>query len=476
MLNKNQLNAIKCLAIVPAIIAGNSCVSHKQPKQPNIIYILTDQQSASMLSCAGNRWLQTPAMDYIAENGIRFTRAYTANPVSSPTRISMMTGCFSSYLKNDEGNPVRSNYTTGISGIPDEVRETNLGSVMRQAGYDLVYGGKQHLPKPLQPETLGFNVISRDERDGLAESAAQYIKGEHTKPFFMIVSLINPHDICYMAIRDFTITEEEKNIVQHGKTELATLDEALKIPEGVSREEFFSAYCPPLPPNFEPQTDEPQAIDWLINSRPFRINAREKYRDEDWRMHRWAYCRLTEVVDRQIQVILDALKESGHENNTLVILSSDHGDMDAAHRLEHKTVFYEESANVPFLAMWKGQIPCGQVDSIHLVSNMLDLLPTVSDYAGNLTFTDPRAKSLRPLFEGKKTEWRKSVGVESQIGHMVVDDSNHKYIKYDAVGIEEQLLDLKSDPYETRHFTNHPKYSDILSKLRNQYAEWFPEY
>ena len=317
-------------------------------------------------------------------------------------------------------------------------------------------------------------MISKDERDDLAASAAQYIKKEHAKPYFMVVSLINPHDICYMAIRDFASTEEEKAIMR-AKKEVATLDLALKIPEGLSREEFFSTFCPPLPPNYEPQEGEPEAVNWLINLRPFRINAREKYTDEDWRMHRWAYCRLTEMVDKQIQVILDALKESGQEKNTMVILSSDHGDMDAAHRLEHKTVLYEESANIPFLVMWKGMIRGGRVDSLHLVSNMLDLLPTVSDYAGNPKYADPKGKSLRPLLENKKTEWRKSIGVETEMGRMVVDDKKHKYIKYDIPEIEEQLLDLKSDPYETTHFTNHQNYSDILANIKTQYAEWFPE-
>jgi choline-sulfatase len=192
-------------------------------------------------------------------------------------------------------------------------------------------------------------------------------------------------------------------------------------------------------------------------------------------MHRWAYCRLTEMVDRQIQVILDTLKERGQEKNTIVIFSSDHGDMDAAHRLEHKTLFYEESANIPFAVMWKGIIPGGRVDSVHLVSNMLDLLPTVSDYAGNLTYADPRGMSLRPLLESKKTGWRQCLGVESEIGRMVVDDQKHKYIRYDVAGIEEQLLDLKADPYETLHFTENPAYSNTLTKLRNQFLEWFPE-
>jgi len=473
---RNQLNAVKGIALLPAVIAGNACAPQVRQERPNIIYILTDQQNASMMSCAGNSWLQTPAMDYIAEHGVRFTRAYTTNPVSAPARVSMMTGRFAGYFQDNRGNRVRENDgAMKITAISEEVRKTNLASAMQEAGYDLFFGGKQHLPGVLSPEGLGFDVFSRNERDELAESAAQYIKKEHEKPYFMIVSLINPHDICYMAIRDFAETEEEMGIIINGKTEVATLDAALKIPDGISRDEFFSTYCPPLPPNYEPQVDEPQAIDRLINLRPFRVLARENYTDEQWRMHRWAYCRLTEVVDRQIQVILDALKESGQEKNTLIIFSSDHGDMDASHRLEHKTVLYEESANIPFMVMWKGKIRGGRVDSTHLVSNMLDLLPTVSDYAGKASYADPRGKSLRPLLENKKTAWRKSLGVETEIGYMVVDENKRKYIKHDVVGTEEQIFDLKKDPYETMHFTNHPEYADVLDDLRKQYIEWFPD-
>jgi choline-sulfatase len=125
--------------------------------------------------------------------------------------------------------------------------------------------------------------------------------------------------------------------------------------------------------------------------------------------------------------------------------------------------------------MWKGHIPAGQVNSRNLVSNGLDLLPTVCDYAGIKAQSDPRGRSLRPLFEGKDIEWRSTLGVESEIGRMVVSEEGYKYIRYDAVGIEEQLLDLNTDPYETTHFTNDKAYSEVLSGLRESYEElWFP--
>ena len=211
--------------------------------------------------------------------------------------------------------------------------------------------------------------------------------------------------------------------------------------------------------------------------RDFRIRARINYTDEQWRMHRWAYARLTEDVDSLIQIVLDALKETGQLENTLIIFSSDHGDMDAAHRMEHKTALYEESAGVPFMVMWKGHIQGNRVDSTHLISNGLDLLPTVCDYAGIKAVADPRGKSLRPLLEGKKVKWRKTLGVETEIGRMVVSENKLKYLKYDAVGIEEQLIDLRIDSYEMKHVTNDANYKKELERLRKSFSvEWFVGY
>jgi choline-sulfatase len=458
------------------VIMGILLVSCQMEEYPNIIYIYTDQQGEAMMSCAGNEFLHTPAMDYIADNGIRFTRAYTSNPVCAPARVSMMTGRFPGYFKGKDGNMVRENGgARDIPEVSEEVKSTTLAAYLKKAGYELAFGGKEHLPPSLSPEALGFIDITDDERDVLSEQAAAYIKGDYKDPYFLVVSLINPHDICYMAIRDFANAGTIDRLRENVKVEMETLDMALQMPEGVSKERFFAEYCPPLPPNFEAQEGEPLAIASLLDRRAFRRSAREEYSEEQWRMHRWAYARLTEMVDAQIQVILNALIESGQEEHTMVIFSSDHGDMDASHKMEHKTALYEESANIPFAAMWKGHIPAGQVNDRNLISNGLDLLPTVCDYAGIKAQSDPRGRSLRPLFEGNNIQWRRTLGVESEIGRMVVSEEGYKYIRYDAVGIEEQLMDLNKDPYETTHFTSDKAYSEVLSGLRESYEElWFP--
>ncbi|MEX2564786.1 MAG: sulfatase-like hydrolase/transferase [Cyclobacteriaceae bacterium] len=448
-----------------------------QASRPNIIFILTDQQSESMMSSSGNEYLETPAMDYIANNGIRFTRAYVTNPVCSPSRVSIMSGRFPGFFADSKGKQVRNN--AGSMDIPvnsPEASHENLAGYLKKAGYDLAYGGKRHLPAFLDPESSGFRILTNEARGELADRAASYIKEDHENPYFMLVSLINPHDICFMAIRDFADSNYLQQLERNFKTELTLLDKALKLPEGINRELFFEQYCPPLPPNFEPQEDEAKAIQLFLDRDPrsFRSGARNQYTEEQWRMHRWAYAKLTEMADAHVQVILDALIESGTEEETLVIFSSEHGDNDGSHKLEHKNVLYEESVKVPFTAMWKGKIPTGQVDDRHLVSVGLDLLPTLADYAGIPAEADPRGKSLRPLFEGKAMDWRASLGIEGEISRAVIRDDGLKYIRYDAAGFEERLMDLKEDPYETRHFTNDPDYREELGMIRNDFEQhWF---
>lgn len=466
---------MKLLLFCLSILALCSCsAKQKKSQRPNIIYVYTDQQSAHMMSCAGNEYLETPAMDYIAEQGIRFTRAYATNPVCSPSRVSMMTGRLPGYFKDANGQQARENIgSMKIPQVSQEVMNTTLAAYLKSADYELYFGGKEHLPKSLTPKALGFVDFSNNTRQDLVLQAAKLIKSKHEKPYFMIVSLINPHDICYMAIREGA-TGRDVKVLKNATVELTMLDSAMQIPEGLSAEDFYANYCPPLPPNYEPQLGEPEAIKQLINRRPFRKNARENFSDEQWKHHRYAYHRLTEFVDDKVQTILDAVKASGQEENTLIIFSSDHGDMSASHRMEHKSALYEESANIPFMAMWKGHIPAGRVDTISLVSNGLDLLPTVCDYAGIQGVADPRGRSLRPLMDGHTVAWREHLGVESEIGRMVVDKDGFKYIRYDAAGHEEQLLYLKDDPYETQHYTNDPKYKTKLDELRKLYdTVWF---
>lgn len=433
-------------------------------ERPNVLYIFTDQQHAGMMGCAGNRWVKTPAMDSLAATGARFERAYSVNPVCVPSRTSMFTGHTPSRFG------MQSNNELGTTQIPDDIRRQCMGSLFRDAGYEVAYGGKTHVPGSIQE--YGFDVISKDHRDDLADACAAFIARPHDRPFLLVASFINPHDICYMAINDFERAAGGKGPKKGGKgPHQVCLAEALQRPAGVSEEKFWAEFCPPAPGNLEPQAGAPDAI--AANSfRGFREHAFKNWSAEQWRLHRWAYCRLTERVDREIGRVLGALRDAGLEEKTLIVFSSDHGDMDGAHRLEHKSVFYEEAARVPFIVSLKGVTRPGLVDTEHMVSAGLDLIPTFCDYAGIPIPPGLKGRSVRPLAEGRPwAEGRRYIAAETHYGRMVCS-GRYKYCIYASGDRREQLVDLQRDPGEMRNIADAPEYAAALAEHRRHMREW----
>jgi choline-sulfatase len=111
--------------------------AQRQTNKPNIIYLFTDQQNSKMMSCAGNPSLQTPAMDYLANHGVRFTKTYVTNPDCSPSRISMMTGRFPSALQTPEGKPILENQgAMKVTNVAEGIKNSFLPAYLKKAGYN----------------------------------------------------------------------------------------------------------------------------------------------------------------------------------------------------------------------------------------------------------------------------------------------------------------------------------------------------
>ncbi|MFC1581932.1 sulfatase [Planctomycetota bacterium] len=420
------------------------------PDKPNILFIFTDQQNASMMGCSGNPHVQTPAMDSLARDGMRFSRAYCTNPVCVPSRFSLMTGRMPSAMG------LRDNTAGEIPPIDPAIIQNGLGHLLREAGYRTVYGGKQHLPR-MNAEMLGFEYIEKDERDGLAETCSAFLNEEHTRPWAMVASFVNPHDICYMAIRSFGKDERKGRQLDSGQTELRTLDEALTDP--------IRDDDPPLPENAQIQEDEPAGVRAILEQKKFKQHARTAWGEKEWLDHRRAYARLTEIVDAQIGRVLAALEASGQADNTVVIFSSDHGDMDGSHRMEHKTAFYEECCRIPFVVRWPGQVESGTVNET-LISNGLDLVPTLCGIAERPVPADLPGRSLLPLLKGEASEiGREYVPIESEFGYAVWTE-DYGYARYDLPGNSEQLYDLKGDAGQMRNAVNDPSKWDVLVEMR----------
>ena len=438
----------------------------KRQDQPNILFIMTDQQQAGMMSCEGNKWLKTPALDRLAASGIRFERAFASNPVCVPSRFSLQTGLMPSAIGMGQ------NEDSPQAAVTETMVQQSLGRLFRDAGYETVYGGKVHLPSKMKGlANLGYRNLTSNRRQGLADACAEFLKGRHEKPFLLFASFINPHDICYMAINDFNHSQQKAPINnEDSKTCEAVLNRARNAGDINA---FVEKNCPPLPVNHAVPDGEPECITInYLNARPFRAYIRKNWTVNQWRLHRWAYRRLTEMIDREIGTVLDALHQAGLQDNTLVVFTSDHGDMDSAHKMEHKSVLYEEAVRIPFIMSYKGRISAGVIDDTHLVSNGLDLLPTLCDYAGIKIPEGLPGRSLRPLAEGKNLgQWRDFIVTESQNGRMV-RTKRYKYYIYDSGNRREQLTDMENDPGEMKNLAEVEAYKDVLNEHRRLLRAW----
>ena len=440
------------MAAVPSHTSSGQPMSDRG--RPNLLVIMTDQQSADMLSIAGNTNLHTPAMDSLARRGTRFTKAYCTNPICVPSRASFLTGTM------PHVNGVNFN-TSDESYGPDSAALTQN---FKQAGYRTGYVGKWHIPRSIYDsdwngiETVKYpknNYVDLMIPGGCSEFLAEQQGSED--PFLLIASFVNPHDICEAARILSGMDDRFKN------------GQIPPFPD--------PSACPGLPFNHAIPKDEPEVIRRHQQLSANRSTYPTRNWEEDrWRLYRWAYARLVELVDHQIGKVLEMLDTFGVADNTVIALTSDHGDGNGCHSWNQKTLFYDESARVPFILYDPRDPTDGEVDSDQLVSMGLDLFPTLMDYAGIDRPSNLMGRSVRPKGEGALNESRECIFAENDLhsgygksggvfGRMV-RTSDFKYVCYSTGANHEQLFDLTNDPGETRSLCSNRTYRAELEDHR----------
>lgn len=426
------------------------------PKQPNILFVFTDQQTLRAMSAYGNPNLATPAMDAIADGGVRFERSYCNSPVCGPSRAALMTG----RMPHEIGQ--------NVNDVPLDESIRTMGHVFREAGYETIYTGKWHLskafswqdadahgfqflsfPKPETPRGAGSGAVT----DPLTtDKAVEFLRKKHERPFLLVVSLTNPHDIC------------------GGVTNLRF-------------EPRPASAGPELPLNFPRDPDEPQ---FISECRQRRHYGQEQTRTWFWTLDHWRgylhyYYRMTELVDQQVGRLLATLREQGLEEDTLVVFTSDHGEGVGGHQWVVKLMLYEEPVTVPLAIRLPGVIPAGAVDRTHLASGV-DLLPTMCEYAGIAVPEGLAGVSLRPVIENPELPGRDFVISElqpdtrdaSKLGRMV-RTRRHKYVAFSYGRNPEMLFDLEADPGEMRNLAHVPEMQDLLREHRELLARWIEQ-
>ena len=459
-MNRREFVALGAGAIPVTLLGASRATKADRFSRPNILWIMTDQQPAGNLSCAGNTNLHTPAMDSIAGNGVRFELAYSANPICVPSRTSMVTG--------------RMPHETGVMFNTDrfDVRFECIGTRMKQAGYDTGYIGKWHIPMPTETgEWHGFDTMIEGNRADFNDADAvapmvDFLRKKRSNPFFFVASFTNPHDICEYA----------RKLAKFGKRDALWNG---SIPDAPPPEQ-----CPELPPNHAIPENEPDIIrehqSWLAGAYPVR-----DWSDGTWRQYRWGLNRLTELADSHIDTLLKTLRDTGLDQNTIIVFVSDHGDGNGAHQWNQKTVLYDDPARVPCIVAGPGVVAPGRADKAHLINTGLDLVPTFCDYAGIAPPEGSRGRSLRPLAEGRAADWRTQVvsecdlhrkyGLSGGVYGRMLRTKRYKYVAYSAGKLREQLFDMQNDPGEMNNLVVDPAFKPILQNHRNRLASQIKE-
>ncbi|MCE5326513.1 MAG: sulfatase-like hydrolase/transferase [Planctomycetaceae bacterium] len=415
-------------------------------EQPNILLILTDQQSAQAMSCAENGHLNTPAMDALAAGGVRFDAAYSTYPLCTPARASMFTGLWP-HEAGINGNDV---------GIAESLRQRELGTLLTTAGYRCAYGGKWHVPQIAMGEGHGFETICGFDDNALPSRCEEFLRQPHERPFFLVASFDNPHNIC----------EWYRN---------------QPLPWGNLPEPPAPEQCPPLPDNFAPAADEP----WVVSAHRDGFVRSGFIRNDSgdwWRAARWAYYRLIERVDAQIAAIVAALDAGPWAGNTVVIFTSDHGDLCGAHSLGQKWALYDEAVRVPLIIRPPTVSSAGGRTDEHLVTIGAELFRTVCDYAGAAVPDGIAGHSLRPLVEGRAVARPNEFIVsESTLGGCgnspcrMVRSPRYKYCAYAQGWPREELYDVSNDPGEMVNLAVAASHQTVLREHREMLRRWCVE-
>ncbi len=415
--------------------------------QPNILLIITDQQTADAMSCVGNSYLKTPAMDKLADEGVLFKNNYVVQPLCLPFRSSLQTGCYPHQIGTiSNGREIK-------EGFPF------LGHLVSSAGYSSDYIGKWHIGATYEEAGYNYEKAGKDPEKTVA--AVKYLQQKHDKPFFLTVSLMNPHNVCQLARADADGTD-----LPDGAIDLA--------PDDLNE-------LPPLPHNFEVPENEPSVIREIQKKSPLHYPTK-KWDEKTWRQYLWGYYRLVEKVDAQIGQVLNALEEGGHADNTLIIFTSDHGEGVAMHQWNQKQILYDQSVKTPLIISWKGKTQKRVYPK--LVSNALDIPATILDIIGVEQPSQMSGVSLKPIIEGKSPKPRKYVVSETMFalnnrnlgatGRMI-RTKKYKYCIYDNGEKREQLFDMKNDTGEMKNLVYEKGYDKILNKHRELIRKWADE-
>lgn len=474
----------------------------KQDNKPNVLFLMTDQHRWDLMTCAGRELAPTPSMDKIASRGVRFTHAYCPYPVCVASRMAMLTGLYShttGSIDNTDRLDWRfrtmahhfadNGYLTGLVGKMHFNDSYNHGFEFYTSINDwfMYLGPKvQHYANEIanHPLTENFYRTMNDSGAGLPDLEGVW---DHAK---------NPW---VGNVEKYTYDDMASRLEADDHLDMFIARESVKFMQRYKEQPFFllTSFMKPHSPFYPPREyAEKYPVDKIdlqpvgdISSYPKhiqnRINNQQRLDKKRQRAHRAGYLGNLAFVDTCVGCVYNALEELGLLDNTIVVYTSDHGEMDSDHGLYQKFCLFEPAVAVPLIISYPGHIPQNKISEA--LTEHIGLYPTLSDLAG---LEQPKSTTVVDMLNAPKQMDAASFAdrvihpdqqgpaavfseyaLKSDIPCYMIRTKKYKYIYNDGALCE--LYDHESDPGEMVNRINDPALKKTRDELRDQLIAWY---
>jgi arylsulfatase A-like enzyme len=422
-----------------------------QDRRPNIILFLTDDQRWDTLSSSGHPLLKTPNIDRLATEGAQFRNAFVTTSICCISRASYITGQLCRHHRVGDFS----------TALPAASLEQSFPAQLKKAGYRLGCFGKWGMGGKAPKELFDaweawagqgeyFHQVNGEKihnSEYLTRRARDFIRSTPAnQPYCLIILYKSPHDIHQADPRDAKLFEND------------TI-----IPHKTATDAHFN-----------------QLPEFLRLSMARTRAVRDFPTPEKYQAYVKEYLRCIASVDRSVGEVMTEVQQRGDSADTLVAYASDNGYFLGERGFIHKWLMYEESIRVPMIVRYPRKALAGhKVDAMAL---NIDIAPTILDFAGVPVPATMDGRTLRPILEGKPTDWRsfffyehhfhaRNMAPEGAIPRTEgIRTSDWKYITYIDEKIPyEELYDLKNDPFEERNLATDPRWSNKLRDMKSLY-------
>lgn len=505
------LPTVALIALAPLAVHAKTPKT-EQTKPMNIVYIMTDDHTAQMMSCYDTRYASTPNLDRIARDGVRFTNGFVANSLSGPSRACLMTG------KHSHKNGFTNNRTCVFDGS-----QPTFPKYLQKAGYQTALFGKWHLESlptgfdrweiiPGQGEYYNPDIIHQSGdtvrehgylTDIITDKSLHWLDKERdaSKPFFIAIHHKAIHRNWMADTAHLALYEDRAYPLPHDFYDDYAGRQAAAAAEMRISDHMDIIYDLKMnhPDSTTPRKhqylklrarmDSAQLAAWDAHYDPiikkFYADSLKGKALTEWKFQRYIrdYLKVVKSLDDNVGRVLDYLDSHGLLDNTLVVYTSDQGFYMGEHGWFDKRFMYEESMRTPLIMLPPKSLK-KRGDITEMVQN-IDFAPTFMEIAGVEIPADIQGVSLLPLLKGEHPKhWRDALyyhyyeypGTHAVKRHYGVRDSRYKLMHfYDNIDSWE-LYDLVNDPNETHNIYGTPGTEAVTAKMQAKLLQLQEQY